>query len=344
MERHKANPLIVPKDVKASNAAYQVLGAFNPAATSFKKETILLLRIAENCVPEKDYVTIPFYDVNGANTIRIRKDDKDLTFKDTRGYFYKGKDYLSTISHLRIARSLDGVNFLVDNTPFIYPTLPEECFGVEDARIVKIKDLYYINYTAVSGDGYVTILASTEDFISVQKIGIIFPPLNKDVALFPEKIKGQYMALHRPDNKGFGLPSIWLASSPDLINWGNHKCLLRPNGSKEESQKIGGGSSPIKTDSGWLVIYHAKGDDSVYTLKLLLLDIDDPSRIISIGKTPILFPQETYEKDGFFPNVVFTNGTIEKDNGELWIYYGACDETVCLFKTSVSELLLRLNK
>jgi len=343
MERHVENPLIVPARVRASNPAYQVLGTFNPGATVYEDEVILLIRIAENCIPERDFVTIPFYDKNGVNLIRIQKDDKDLIYKDTRGYFYKGKDYLSTISHLRLARSKNGIHFKVEDQPFIYPGLPCECFGVEDARIVKIDDVYYINYTAVSGDGYVTMLASTTDFVSVNKMGIIFPPLNKDVALFPEKINGRYMALHRPDNKGFGLPSIWLASSPDLINWGEHYCLLRPDGSPEESQKIGAGSSPVKTEKGWLVIYHAKGNNSVYTLKLLLLDINDPSKIISIGNAPILFPETEYEEDGFFPNVVFSNGIIEKGNGELWIYYGACDETVCLVQTRVSDLLALMN-
>lgn len=339
MYRQKENPLVKPIDVKASNTAYQVLGSFNPGAVMYKNEYILLMRVAENCIPEPGFVTIPFYDDNGANVIRIKKDHKDLVFKDTRGYFYKGKDYLSTISHLRIARSADGVNFIVDDQPFIYPTLPAESFGVEDARIVKIDGLYYINYTAVSGDGYVTMLATTNDFKSLSKKGIIFPPLNKDVALFPEMINGKYYALHRPDNKGFGLPSIWLSSSPDLLNWGHHECLLRPNGSLEESQKIGGNSSPIKTKKGWLVIYHAKGENSIYTLKVLLLDINDPSRIIGTGKKPVFGPEEEYEKNGFFPNVVFSNGVIEKNDGELFIYYGACDETVCLVKSSVSELL-----
>jgi predicted GH43/DUF377 family glycosyl hydrolase len=343
MKRNENNPLIEPGDVNPSNSSYQVLGAFNPGAIQFQSETILLMRVAENCLPEKDFVTIPYYNEHGANVIKVKKDDTELVFKDTRGYLYKGVDYLSTISHIRIARSKDGINFQVDADPFIYPTLPYECFGVEDARVVKLDDYYYINYTAVSGDGYVTVLSRTEDFIKLEKLGIIFPPLNKDVALFPEKINGKYAAIHRPDNKGFGLPSIWYASSPDLLNWGEHVCLLRPDGSESEKQKIGGGSSPVKTSKGWLVLYHAKGENSIYTLKLLLLDLGDPTKILKKADVPVFSPQEEYEINGFFPNVVFTNGMVEKENGELWVYYGSCDESVCLFTTTIDELLNYLN-
>ncbi|WP_282125038.1 glycoside hydrolase family 130 protein [Marinifilum flexuosum] len=343
MKRHNSNPLIRPEDVKASNPSFKVLGAFNPGAIQFRDETLLLIRVAENSLPEENHITIPYYQNGEAKVMRIEKDDPELIYKDTRGYFYKGVDYLTTMSHLRLAHSKDGINFIVEGKPFIYPTLDCECFGVEDARIVQIDDVFYINYTAVSGDGYVTYLAKTKDFINVEKLGIVFPPLNKDVAFFPEKVNGKYAAIHRPDNKGFGLPSIWYATSPDMMNWGEHICLLRPDRSKTEQQKIGGGSSPIKTDEGWLVIYHAKGEESVYSLKLLLLDLHDPTKILKKVDAPVLIPEMEYEKNGFFPNVVFTNGLVEKDNGELWIYYGACDETVCLAITSVQDLLKHFN-
>ncbi|MFA8437154.1 MAG: glycoside hydrolase family 130 protein [Marinifilaceae bacterium] len=342
LTRCTENPLIRPSDVPASNDGYTVLGAFNPGACKYKNETILLMRVAENCPKEKGFVSIPYYDKNGPQVLKISEKDPDLIFKDTRGYFYKGKDYLSSMSHIRLARSKDGIHFTVEPEPFLYPTLPCESFGVEDARVVKIKDTYYINYTAVSSDGYVTMLATTTDFKTIKKEGIIFPPLNKDVAIFDEMVNGKYAALHRPDNHGWGLPAIWYATSPDLFNWGNHMCLLRPDGSPRESQKIGGGAAPIKTREGWLVIYHSKGDNSVYTLNLLLLDLKDPSRIIRKGNYPILIPKESYEKSGFFPNVVFTNGTVTQPNGDVWIYYGAGDECICLAITSIYELLEQL--
>lgn len=343
LERSTSNPIIKPEMVKPSANGYQVVGSFNPGATIYNDEIILLIRTAEKCEEEKGFINIPYFDfTNGSSTpkiLRIAEDDSNLIKKDTRGYLYKEVDYLSSVSHLRIARSKDGINFEVDDKPFISPSLESEAYGVEDARISKIGDTYYINYTAVSKDGYVTSLVTTKDFISIERKGIIFPPLNKDITIFEEKVNGKYIALHRPDNQGFGLPSIWYADSPDLINWGNHSCLLRPDGSIYENQKIGGGAPPIKTNQGWLVIYHGKGENSSYCLRLLLLDLDDPSKIIKQSKKPILLPEEDYEKQGFFGNVVFSNGTIVKDNGEVYIYYGACDDTVCLAYSSISDLL-----
>lgn len=343
LKRCANNPVIKPAMVSPSYDGYHVMGTFNPGATVYNDEIILLMRTAENCEEEKGFVNIPYYEfkngTSNANILRIPENDPDLIRKDTRGFLYKGIDYLSTISHLRIARSKDGINFKVDDKPFIFPCIESESYGVEDARISKIGDTYYINYTAVSKDGYVTTLVTTKDFKTIERKGIIFPPLNKDVTIFEEKVNGKYIALHRPDNHGFGLPSIWYADSPDMINWGNHMCLLRPDGSVYESQKIGGGAPPMKTEQGWLVIYHGKGDDSMYSLRLLLLDLEDPSRIIKQSKKPILVPEEDYEKQGFFGNVVFSNGTVVKDNGDVYIYYGACDDTVCLAFSTIDDLL-----
>ncbi len=347
LKRYKLNPIIKPSMLKPSLKGFNVLGVFNPGATIFSKQVILLLRVAENCLKKKGFYTIPYYDFIDGNGVprilEIPKTDPNVSPKDSRGIFYNGKDYLSSISHIRIARSHDGINFTIDKKPFIYPCLESESFGVEDARISKIDNTYYINYTAVSGDGYVTMLAETKDFITIERKGIIFPPLNKDVVIFEEKVKGKYIALHRPDNIGFGLPSIWYSESPDLIHWGNHKCLLRPDGSRFESQKIGGGSPPIKTKDGWLIIYHGKGDNSIYTLRLLLLDLENPSKIIKIGKCPVLQPAEIYEKKGFFNNVVFTNGLVVMPDNRVFIYYGVCDESVCLAITTINDLLILIN-
>jgi predicted GH43/DUF377 family glycosyl hydrolase len=157
--------------------------------------------------------------------------------------------------------------------------------------------------------------------------------------MFPEKIDGRYWALHRPDNHGFGRPSIWISSSSDLLDWGNHQCLIRPRDNPWERVKIGGGASPIKTEKGWLEIYHGKGDDSMYYLFALLLDLEDPTRVVARGERPFLLPETDYEKCGFFPNVVFSNGVVERPNGELYVYYGACDETTNLLVTTIDEML-----
>ena len=346
IKRHPANPLIRPSDIEPSRPGYQVLGAFNPAATDFKGETILLLRVAECCIPEEGYVSVPYYNISPAGStpdvLSIKTDDPDLTLKDTRGVYYKGQDYLSTMSHLRLARSDDGIHFHVEKKPFIFPSLESEAFGVEDARITRIGNEYWINYTGVSQDGYCTMLAVTKDFVTLEKKGIIFPPMNKDVAIFEESCGGKYYCLHRPNNDGFGKPSIWISSSEDLIHWGDHHCLIRPRDNRNESMKIGGGAPPVRTEKGWLSIYHCKGDKQRYTLNTLLLDLENPQIIIGRGKRPLLEPEEPYETDGFFGNVVFTNGMIireEKGVKTAWIYYGASDDTSCLVTARLDDLV-----
>ena len=228
--------------------------------------------------------------------------------------------------------------FKVDDKPFIAPTSLEEEYGVEDPRITIINGRYYINYSVVSEDSWCTALSVTDDFITYEKLGIIFHPENKDVAIFPEKVNGKYIAFHRPNNSGFGKASIWYAESPDLIHWGKHKCLVRPRKTIYEAGKIGGGCAPIKTEKGWLTIYHAKGENSRYTLFGMLLDLKEPCKIIGQTDKPILEPTEDYERHGFFGNTVFTNGMVEKD-GKLYIYYGAADESCCVATTTVDHLL-----
>ena len=161
------------------------------------------------------------------------------------------------------------------------------------------------------------------------------------MAIFPEKVGGKYIALHRPNNSGFGRASIWYAESPDLLHWGNHKCIVRPRDTQWESLKIGGGAPPIRTPEGWLVIYHGKGDNSVYSLFTLLLDINEPWKVAKRASKPFLTPTEPYETKGFFPNVVFSNGMVEKD-GKVYVYYGAADKSSCVATTDIDSLLASL--
>lgn len=340
------NPVVKPTDVKPSMDGYEVLGAFNPGATLFKEEILLLLRVSERCTQKQGYVRVPVYRFDNGkphpDILEIKNDDPDLKLKDTRGVFYRGRDYLSSMSHIRIARSKDGIHFTVDEHPFIYPTFEWEEYGTEDARITKINDKYYINYTAISRDSWATALCVTEDFIDVKKLGLIFHPENKDVAIFPEKVNGKYIALHRPNNSGFGKASIWYAESPDLLHWGQHRCIARPRDNEWESMKIGGGAPPLKTDEGWLIIYHGKGDNSKYSLFTMLLDLNEPWRVVKRATKPLIIPTEKYEIEGFFGNVVFSNGVVEKD-GKVYIYYGAADEVSCVAITDTKTLLESLD-
>lgn len=346
MRKHQNNPLITSDMVEPSSSGLVVKGALNPGAVEFEGEILLLLRIAEGCEEIEGKVSVPVYRFEGGAVelvvLQLDQDDPEIVLKDTRAVVYQGQELVSTLSHLRLARSEDGVNFRVDHKPFLTPRNESEEFGIEDARIVKIGSDYYINYTAVSGDSYGTSLVRTRDFVDTEYLGMIFSVPNKDVCIFPEQIDGSYYALHRPHNLDFGKSSIWIARSPDLIHWGHHRCLLRPAAGEWESEKIGGGAPPIKTDRGWLEIYHGKtlrdGKD-FYSLMVLLLDLEDPTKVIYRGERPILMPEEQYETEGFVPNVVFLNGMVLRNDEDLLLYYSACDESTCLAECKLRDLL-----
>jgi predicted GH43/DUF377 family glycosyl hydrolase len=182
-------------------------------------------------------------------------------------------------------------------------------------------------------------MVSTRDFRNFRRYGVIFPPQNKDVCLFPERIGGRYCALHRPHNEGFGRPSIWYAESPDLVHWGAHRCLVRPRQNGWEENRIGGGAPCLRTGSGWLQIYHAADAQQTYRLGLLLLDLENPARVLKRSRRPIFEPETDYETRGFFQRVVFTGGAVSFEDGRVLIYYGASDETTCGVETTVAELL-----
>jgi predicted GH43/DUF377 family glycosyl hydrolase len=340
IRKYEMNPIVRPIDVKPSVEGYRVQGTFNPGATVLGDEVLLLLRVSETCEPKEGYIRIPVYRFDNGHSrpeiLEFKAHDPDVKLKDARGVVYKGRDYLSTISHIRIARSGDGLHFTVDETPLISPCDETEEYGVEDARVTFIDSKYYITYTAVSQDSWATALAVTEDFKNVERKGLVFYPENKDVVIFPGKVAGAYVALHRPNNSGFGRPSIWYAESPDLVHWGNHRCVLRPRDTKW--MRIGAGPPPIKTPEGWLVIVHGMDKASVYSMFCVLLDLDQPWRVVRSAERPLLVPTEPHETSGFFGNVVFSNGMIEKD-GKILVYYGAGDETTCVAITDIDTLL-----
>ena len=134
---------------------------------------------------------------------------------------------------------------------------------------------------------------------------------------------------------------IWLASSSDLEQWGDHQCVAKTRPGMWDSQRIGAGAAPIKTDKGWLEIYHGANEDSRYCLGALLLDLNDPSKVIARSEQPIMEPLKDYEQQGFFGNVVFTNGhTVNGD--ELTVYYGASDTVICGAQFSICQVLASL--
>ena len=347
MIRNQKNPLITPEDIIPSMSGFEVICTFNAGITKFNDETLMLIRVAERPVCEsKNIINSPhLVEKNGSWEMDVKTFDKNVDsdkydFSDPRKFFLKCDReiaYLTSISHLRLARSKDGVNFVVDEKPFIKPETEYEAFGTEDARITKIEGRYYINYTAVSSKGISTALAVTDDFVSVERLGIAFEPDNRDVCFFPEKVNGMYLALTRPAPKQFGKAEIWLAESPTLLHWGNHKHLLGVSGKSWDSLKLGGGAQMLKTDKGWLQIYHGVDSSNRYCLGALLLDINNPGKIIARSSEPLLEPEEEYEKVGFFNNVVFTCGALIEDD-VLKVYYGGADRVMALAEIKLDAL------
>jgi predicted GH43/DUF377 family glycosyl hydrolase len=218
-----------------------------------------------------------------------------------------------------------------------------QTFGIEDCRVTFLEDKYYLTFTAVSDSGVGVGMRTTTDWKNFEAHGMILPPHNKDVAIFEEKINGLYYALHRPSSVDIGGNYIWLAESPDGVHWGNHKCILKTREGMWDSGRVGAGAAPIKTDKGWLEIYHGATKEHRYCLGAVLLDLANPSVIIARTTDPIMEPTEAYETTGFFGHVVFTNGHIlDADGDTLTVYYGAADEYVCGAKFSINEILAAL--
>jgi beta-1,2-mannobiose phosphorylase / 1,2-beta-oligomannan phosphorylase len=167
---------------------------------------------------------------------------------------------------------------------------------------------------------------------------MILPPHNKDCAIFEEKIRDRYYALHRPSSPELGGNYIWIAESPDCIHWGHHKCIAKTRQGMWDSARIGAGCSPIQTPHGWLVIYHGSDEQKRYCLGALLLDIKDPSHVIARSESPIMEPTEPYELGGFSGNAIFTNGHLVIGD-KLRLYYGASDEGICGAELSIHEIL-----
>jgi len=341
--RHKQNPLLSPKDIEPSNEDMIIECLLNPGVFEFNGKIGLLVRVAERTVQKEGTISVPIYDNHGKiEILNFDKKDSKLEFSDARVINYDGTDYLTTISHLRLLFSDDGVKFSEsEEYPSIFGEGEYESYGIEDCRVSKIDDIYYLTYTMVSSNGVGVGLRTTKDWKNFEKKGMIFSPHNKDCAIFEEKINGKYYALHRPSSPELGGNYIWLSESPDSVHWGNHKCIAKTRVGKFDSKRLGAGAAPIKTEKGWLEIYHGATSENRYCLGAILLDLNDPSKVIARSSEPIMEPVAEYEQTGFFGNVVFTNGHIV-DGDTIIMYYGASDEFVCQAKFSIKEILKTL--
>ena len=303
------------------------------------------------------------------NPAAIIENDKFYLYERTGGNLRPFKCYIGLMS------SDDGIHFShVTPEPVITPDMFGFPYGsVQDPRIVKIDGLFYLTYAlrpcAMSyhptglgvpestrpeyPDGwgkpehYLTrsgIMVS-EDMIHFRQVAYTTPlDINdRDNVLFPEKIKGKFVLLRRPEEYigekyGTHAPSMWITYSDDLVHWDEPKVIAKPE-LPWEGKKIGASAPPIRTDKGWLVLYHGVDAENIYRVGAMMLDLDNPEKIIGRTKSFIMQPEEYYEKFGLFiPNVVFPTANVVKD-GLVYIYYGCTDTSIGLATVPLTELV-----
>ncbi len=281
---------------------------------------------------------------------------------------------------LGLATSEDGIRFTRAGKEPVFEGSHCEPDGgcVEDPRLTKIGDTYFLTYAArafapgqywleewVEGvsrppmyleaeDVYtdalpafakenitVSYLAATKDFRRYKKLGRLTEPCvdDRDVFLFPEKVNGQYVLVTRPKFKDAGvkMPSVWIAFGDDLLGFGKPE-LLFTGEQWWETQRIGGGTPPIRTEKGWFMLYHGVDDKGVYRVGAVLLDLADPRRVIARTKDWLMQPEEPYETSGLYNGCVFPTGAVVR-GGTLYVYYGCADQYIGLATCDFAQLI-----
>lgn len=306
------------------------------------KET-LVKRYEKNPILTKD--DVPYQVATIHNAGMAKYDGKYIML--FRSHLHNGRSVIG------LAKSTDGYNFEVEPEPFLTPHPSStdgdfaeyEEYGVEDVRISEIDGEYLLTYSAYSRHGVRIGLAKTKDFKTVERISLITQSDLRNVVIFPEKINGRYVRLDRPHSE-ISKWSIWISYSPDLIHWGDSKVIIKPETYHWDEMKIGPGATPIKTQRGWLNIYHGVFETMsgvVYRLGVALHDLQDPSKILGVADEWILQPEAPWEITGYVPNVVFTCGAIPEKNeqGEnsVKIYWGGADTVMCVGEANIEELV-----
>lgn len=298
-QRYPGNPILTAADWPAP-----VNAVFNPAAAVVDGETVVVARV-----------------------------------EDRRG-----------LSHLGVARSPDGLDgWSIAPEPLLAPSdgVESEQWGFEDPRTVWAPELerWLITCTAYGPSGPAVYLATTTDFKSVERIGIICQPENKNAAILPERIDGKWILFHRPmTTYGGSRGEIMLSRSDDLRNWSAPEQVLRPRqGPWWDSLRIGLGPPPLRTERGWLVVYHGVKETvagTIYRVGLALIALEDPAHVLHRAPEWVLGPSAPYELVGDIPNTVFPCGLVhDASTGEVRLYYGAADTTICLATAQLDELL-----
>jgi beta-1,2-mannobiose phosphorylase / 1,2-beta-oligomannan phosphorylase len=298
-QRSPANPIL-----QASDWPYPANAVFNPGATVVDGDTVVLARV----------------------------------------------ETLTGVSHLTVARSANGVDgWTVETEPLLAPAegVEDEQWGFEDPRIVWVPELelWTITCTAYGPPGPSVYLVTTSDFRTVERHGIIRQPEDKNAALLPERINGEWILFHRPTTGLRGSRGeIFLSRSTDLESWTTPEPVLQPrDGAWWDSLRIGLGPPPLRTERGWLIIYHGVKETvagAIYRVGLALIDPNEPTHVIGRAAGWVFGPDAPYERLGDVPNTVFPCGLAhDHTSGEIRLYYGAADTSICLATAHIDELL-----
>ena len=325
MKRHPLNPILSSK-----NIPYQATLIFNAGVCKWQSKYVMLFR----------------------NDYGSTEEDWRAAVRDNGP-----RPVLST--NLGIATSDDGIHWMPGPKP-VWAVRDEEIQRVYDPRLSVVDGRVILCFAMDTNHGLRGGIATTEDFEKFEILSLSSPD-NRNMVVFPEKIGGNFVRLERPMPVysrwgGTEQFDIWLSESPDLRFWGETRLVLGAERVPFANSKIGPAAPPIRTSKGWLTTFHAvrRSESSLLTWEkewrkeylagLMLLDLDDPSKVIGMAREPLLRAEAEYELDGFRGSVIFPGGMILEDDGEVKIYYGAADTVECLATASVEELLASIGK
>jgi len=307
-----------------------------PDHDEYAKHQPVVKRYGKNPILSRDDIPYSVATVHNAGVVK-HNGQYIMLF---RAHLHNGRSVIGR------ADSSDGFNFTAHPQPFLTPAregafAEYEEYGVEDLRICPCENSYLLCYSAYSRHGVRIALARTDDFVSVERIAFISQADMRNLVIFPEKINGRYVRLDRP-HSAISPWSIWISYSPDLVHWGDSRRIIQAATYHWDEMKIGPGAAPIKTAKGWLNIYHGVFETmagSVYRLGVALHELNDPAKVIAVGKRWILQPEDPWEVTGYVPNVVFSCGAVPEQNGDIKLYWGGADSVMCVGTTTVNQLL-----
>jgi len=376
----KESVLIKPEDIKPSSPDFEILGTFNPGAVRLPNgDIVLYVRIWEKLkkTEDEDYFYSPRMVGKDKYKIIIDKFEKEIVenYSDFDIQFKNGTKRLTFISHFRKV-VLDKTGFKIkkiDDKPSFFGVEWDGELGVEDPRITKIGKLYVMTYVSLSRTENVsTSYAISNDCINWYRRGVIFSEQNKDVVIFPELINNEYVAIDRPEGSfEFSPPHMWMTYSKDMELWGRQHSLIISKKGEWDSGKVGAGAPPIKTEKGWLLIYHAiltskkrkaierivnrmdlsesisgviSWKDIIYCAGAALFDLENPNKLIAKTNVPILFPIKKHEIAGFGDlRVIFPTGLLlDEKKKDVLIYSGAGDRVTSVKKISLNKIFKKL--